>query len=357
MATTATPGGLGLTVITVDPLDEQAARLVADRDGTVHIPHLGVIVRAPGLSTEDVEFLDDFVLREPDTVSPADAVGLIATVDVDAYEEPAWTYCVRVFADLRVDTRDGETLSFRYGDNPAVPNRNTSRGPELLAYLALKANRAATFAEIRDHLWWGKPISNRTVEPLITGTRRLLGGTTYLSHAEGRPSPRRYELGPTVLADVDLLAQALHYTRAAVFTAPDLAVAVLQPHLAALQSPAFRDDHPGAGLAEWAAANRIFDQIEQPVIEAALLYASVHEAQGPDGLNEALWALDQALKACPTNEALIRAAMELEVRTGDRAGAQHRYVALATELARDDLEPEPETTELHKRITTHQRIG
>lgn len=117
-----------------------------------------------------------------------------------------------------------------------------------------------------------------------------------------------------------------------------------------LEAPAFRDDHLGSGLAEWAAANRVHDRIELPVINAALLAAALHEKCGNP--TDAIRVLDQALKVCPTNEALTRAAMVLEAKAGDREAALRRYHALATVLARDELEPEPDTSELRKKIMT-----
>lgn len=342
----------------IDPLDDQAIQLIVPGDGTVQIPHLGLKAHAAALTSEDLTMLDGLVEREPETVTAADAIGLIATINAEAYEEPDWHYCVRIFADCQVDQRDGTTVSFSYGDNPAVPNRNTSRGPELLAYLALSPGRSATFSEIREHLWWGKAVSDRTVHPLITGTRRVLGGTAYLSHAEGHPSPRRYDLGRTIRTDVELLAHAYTFARSAAMKSPDIALAVIEPHLARLEAPAFREGRPGGGLVEWAAANRIFDEIELPVINAALLVDGIHEQRGAQGHPDALRALDQALRVCPTNEALIRAAMEREANLGNREGALRRYDALASQLGRDELEPEPDTTALIKRIrTTDPRIG
>jgi DNA-binding SARP family transcriptional activator len=50
--------------------------------------------------------------------------------------------------------------------------------------------------------------------------------------------------------------------------------------------------------------------------------------------------------------------MQLHTHAGDRDRANHRYRALATQLARDDLEPEPETTDLRRQIMrADQRIG
>ncbi len=138
---------------------------------------------------------------------------------------------------------------------------------------------------------------------------------------------------------------------------PSRAFASLRGVLEDIERPAVGEGL-GSGLADWASARRIRDQIEQPVIEAALLVADLGSAQGPDGHVDAVWALDQALKACPTNEAVIRAAMRLDAHRGDRAAANGRWTALVTELGRDDLEPEPETTQLRRDImSAGQPIG
>jgi hypothetical protein len=50
--------------------------------------------------------------------------------------------------------------------------------------------------------------------------------------------------------------------------------------------------------------------------------------------------------------------MTVDARLGHREAAQNRYLALATRLALDDLEPEPETTELRAEIMSPRyRIG
>lgn len=125
--------------------------------------------------------------------------GVVADEDTTL---PTWTYQVRLFAGHRVEGPDGTALAFRYGE-PGVPNRNTRRGAELLTYLALGPERAASLDDIRDHLWWGKPISPRTADTLVSGTRQLLGGGDYISHAEGDPGNKRYRLQPTVITDLE----------------------------------------------------------------------------------------------------------------------------------------------------------
>lgn len=265
---------------------------------------------------------------------------------------------MRLFADHRVETSEGTPVSFRYGENPAVTNKNSSRGPELLTYLTFRPDRSATVAEIQDDLWWGRPINSRTVHNLISGTRSALGGDDYISRATGDIGRRRYTLAAVVVTDVELLGRALAHARATADREPSDALAALRPVLADIEAPAFRDGHLGRGLAEWAAAHRITDQVEQPLIEAALLAADIAIGQGPDGHADALWAIDRALRACPTNEALVRAAMQLHARTGDRDTANCRYIELATRLARDEIEPEPETTELrHQIMRANQQIG
>lgn len=97
-------------------------------------------------------------------------------------------------------------------------------------------------------------------------------------------------------------------------------------------------------------ANRVTDRIQQPISEAALLAADLYTSEGPEGRPNARWVIDQALKACPDNEALTRTAMQLGALSGHREAAHSRYLALARSLARDDLEPEPETTAIHREI-------
>lgn len=356
------PGGRGLALVALDPLLDPAIQLVAHDDGEIRIPHLGLTATAAGLDADELRRVDGLLASEPDSVTAGPDTSDIATTPADAAatpDNPAWDYQVRLFADHRVETRDGDTISFRYGgDNPAVPNKNTNRGPELLAYLTLRPDRAATTDEIRDHLWWGKSISERTVTTLIYGTRKVLGGTTYLSYAEGDPHRSKYLLAPTVVTDVELVGRALAYARATGDGHPDSALAALRTALVGVEAPAFRGRRLGSGLADWAAANRITDKIEQPLIESALLAADLWKRQGPDGLTQALWAIDQALNACPTNEALIRAAMQLDAHRGHSEAVNSRFTALAAQLARDDLEPEPETTELRNDLLgIGHRIG
>lgn len=83
-----------------------------------------------------------------------------------------------------------------------------------------------------------------------------------------------------------------------------------------------------------------------------MLAADHYASLGPAGWASARWIIDQALKACPNNEALTRTAMQLDALSGHREGAHRRYIALAQRLALDELEPEPETTALHRDITS-----
>jgi DNA-binding SARP family transcriptional activator len=269
------------------------------------------------------------------------------------YVEPAWRYCVRIFADHLVEQDSGDVVSFRYGENPDVPNKNTHRGPELLAYLAL-SGRAASATDVRDHLWWDRPVAIGTVNKLLYGTRKVLGGADLLSLATEDPVGR-YRLAPEVVTDVELLSHALEHAHAMAVLDPEGAVQLLRQHLSRVEAVAFRSNTLGQGLAEWAAAYRVIDRVEQPVIDAGLLVAKLCTEAGGDRYPEALWAVDQALLACPINEALVRAAMEIEARLGSTDAVNHRYLNLATKLARDELEPEPETSDLRARLGARGR--
>jgi DNA-binding SARP family transcriptional activator len=257
-----------------------------------------------------------------------------------------------------VETSDGDEISFRYGENPIVQSKNAHRGPELLAYLALRTERAASLDEIRDHLWWGGSVGRHSIDNLLSATRKVLGGAAQLGRLDDDPDRRRYKLAPTVVTDVDLLQHAVDHARALAETDPRTSVELLRRHLARIEAPAFRSDHLGQGLAEWAAAYRIRDRVDEVVVTAGLLAADLDAARGPQGLPDALWAVDQALLASRTNEALVRAGMELEARLGNRDAANHRYTALTTQLSLDDLEPEPETIKLRNRImSSSYKVG
>jgi len=348
LADAAMPGGRGLAVVALDPLNEPATQLIVDHDGTLQLPHLALTATAAGLDADDLHQLDALIQREPDTATPTpppapdQAPAPLPTL-------PNWTYQLRLFAGHRVEGPDDTTLAFRYGE-PGVPNRNTNRGAELLTYLALSPDRSASLDEIRDHLWWGKPISPRTADTLVSGTRQLLGGGDYISHAEGEPGRKRYRLQPTVITDLDLLEHDLAHAQATANERPHDAAELLRQQLATIELPAFDRTSAATGLADWAHAKRVTDRVQQPVIEAALLAADLYTAQGPEGRAPALWAIEQALKACPDNEALTRTAMQLDALTGHRDTAHNRYIALTQHLARDELEPEPETTETHHEI-------
>lgn len=341
--------------MSLTPPDPPVSQILVGDDGWINVPHLGLMVQAAELHADDLDRVDQLLTNEPTTVTDVPRTVPDDAVD-DPYEPPTWDRCVRVFADLEVTTPDGATLSFRHGENPIVTNKNTNRGPELIAYLALRPDRSATRDEVRDHLWWGRTISVRSVETLIGGARKVLGGDTYLTRGVGQGQHRRYELAPTVITDTDLLKHAINYARTA--TDPAAAVAALRQPLERIDAEAFRPDHLGHGISEWAAAYRIADRVEQPVIEAALLAVDLLTDTGAAGIPEAQQLLDHALRACPTNEALIRAAMQLDARTGHRDTAQTRYQALATRLAQDDLEPEEATTTLRTEIMAPTyRIG
>jgi DNA-binding SARP family transcriptional activator len=351
LAAAATPGGRGVAVVAVGPLGAEATRLIVTDDGRAHIPRLGITVTAARLTRNDLDRVASLLDREPEvpTPNPHAQFQPPPTVEVvGPYIPPAWRYCVRIFADHQVETDDGDIISFRYGENPDVPNKNTHRGPELLAYLAL-SGRAASATDVRDHLWWDRPVALGTVNKLLYGTRKVLGGADVLSLAQDDPVGR-YRLSPEVVTDVELLSHALEYAHAVAGQEPDAAIELLRLHLARVEAVAFRSSALGQGLAEWAAAYRVIDRVEQPVIDASLLDAKLLTDKGPEGYREALWAIDQGLNACPVNEALVRAAMEIEARLGSTDAVNHRYLTLATKLARDELEPEAETSRLRSRL-------
>lgn len=306
---------------------------------------------APDTEPEPLSVRDEPGWPDPSGQAPG-AKG--AENGIPSYQSLEWEYCVRIFADHVVETPDGRELSFRYGDNPDVPNKNTHRGPELLAYLAL-SGRAATGEEVKDHMWWDRPVALGTVNKLLYGTRKVLGGAELLSHAQEDPLGR-YRLAPTVVTDVQLLSHALEYARTVANRSPDTAVEVLRAHLQAIEAVAFRSGCLGQGLMEWAAAYRVVDAVEQPVVEAALLMSRLSCERGRSGYFDALWAIDQGLRACPYNEALVRMAMEIEALLGNTEAVNHRYLTLATRLARDELEPEPETSELRARLGGTHRL-
>jgi nucleoid-associated protein YgaU/DNA-binding SARP family transcriptional activator len=349
LALAASPGGRGVAVVSVGPLGPGATRLVVTEDGRAHIPRLGITVIASRLAREDLDRVAELLEGEPERPTPGPPREAVYTPeDLGPYEEPPWRFCVRVFADHLVETRDGDMVSFRYGDNPDVPNKNTLRGPELLAYLAL-SGRAASATDVRDHLWWDRPVALATVNKLLYGTRKVLGGAELLSLAQDDPVGR-YRLSPEVVTDAELLSHALEHAHAVSASDPDLAADLLRRHLSGIEAVAFRSGALGQGLAEWAAAYRVIDRVEQPVIDAALLMAKLCTSRGPEAYGEALWAVDQGLNACPVNEALVRAAMELEAVMGSPEAANGRYQTLATKLARDELEPEDETSDLRARL-------
>lgn len=358
LAEAAAPGGHGLAVVSLTPLEPPATQLIVADDGTLEVPHLGLTITAAQLAPDDLQRIDDLLDHEPTTVTelPRRSRPAPPTEDAGPYNEPDWSHCVRVFAHLTVHTTNGEPVSFRYGENPSVTHKNTHRGPELLAYLALRPDRSATRDEVREHLWWKRSISTRSVDTLIGGTRKVLGGADHLSVAQGQPGHRRYHLAPTVVTDVELLEHAIAYAHTT--NDPDAALAALRSALEHIQAPAFQEGHQGDGLAEWANAYRITDRAEQAVIDAALIAVDLLRNRGAEAIPDAQDLVDRALRACPTNEALIRAAMELDARTGHRDAAQARYKALATRLELDDLEPEAETTDLRAEIMSpNYRIG
>jgi len=188
-----------------------------------------------------------------------------------------------------------------------------------------------------------------TVNKLIYGTRKVLGGADMLSLAQDDPVGR-YRLSPDVVTDAELLHHALEHAHRVAVSDADLAVDLLRAHLSQIEAVAFRSGALGQGLTEWAAAYRVIDRVEQPVIDGALFMAKLCTARGQEAYGEALWAVDQGLKACPVNEALVRAAMELEAWLGSPEAANGRYQNLAHRLASDELEPEPETSELRARL-------
>lgn len=368
LAQAASRGSHSVGLVALDSIEAATTQLVVLDDGTMQVPHLGLTVHAAGLDPDDMQRIDELLRNEPDRpdrntlasdAAPSDAGGathlvLDATVPTNGdetpdYEPPAWDYCVRLFADLRVETADGEEVSFVQGEHPKAKSRSGHRGPDLLAYLGLQPDRSATVDNLREHMWWHQPVDIRTLDNLLSATRRLLGGgEQHLSYRSGPADRRRVRLAPSVVTDLELLEHALGYARQVAGLAPTKALAPLAAQLDRIESPAFQPGCPGQGLAEWASASSIYDGIAQAVVEAAQLAADLHCRTGsPSG---AVSAVNKGLRACPHNEALVRAGMQRDAQAGHRDAAHHRYTALVTCLQRDNLTPDPDTTALHNQL-------
>lgn len=272
----------------------------------------------------------------------------------EPYEPLRWSHRVSIWDDHAVHRADGTALSFRYGD-PGVPNKNTRRGPELISYLAHSPGRSASELDIAQHLWWQSQIARSSVDKLIYGTRKVLGGPEVLSHLT---EERRYRLADTVVTDAQVLSHALRWARRAAPTHPDEALDVLRDLLDQVRAIPWRTGYAGQGISAWAWAHRVYDKVEQTLIDAAVLAADLSAGRGAEGLPEAIHLLDCAARACPTNEPLVRAAMTYEARLGHRDAVNYRYIALAQRLAADELEPDEETVRLRASLLErNQRLG
>lgn len=180
---------------------------------------------------------------------------------------------------------------------------------------------------------------------LIHGTRRVSGGSEWLQYPQS-DAQNRYRLSNDVVTDLELLEHALDYCQS--IDDGERIADILMPLLRSIEGPPFQTGWLGQGIAEWASANRVVDRAEQAVVEAALLLASTTESEA--SLARASEAIEHALHACPNNESLVRAAMQVDYRGGHRDQALRRYKALVTALEVDGLEPDNDTTQLRREL-------
>lgn len=221
-----------------------------------------------------------------------------------------WTVMVQLLGPLQAVDRDGAPLNFE-----------KSKSLEFLAWLCMHPDRPTPIGA-RTALWEGS-VRDSTFNNIVSDLRRAL-------HAVSgddvkwprRLTTNRYELGPHVVTDVDLLLDAI---AAAEATAPREAVRLICDRLANVRGMPFE-----GMVSDWADAEGITSNLVMIVVAAASLAARLALTLGDD--EAALLATSHGLRMLPGHEELVSLRLLVHERRGEH-GAARMYRSETAPLA------------------------
>jgi hypothetical protein len=215
-----------------------------------------------------------------------------------------WSVMMQVLGPLQAVDRNGVPLTFE-----------KSKSLEFLAWLCMHPDRP-TPVGARTALW-DDSVQDSTFNNVVSDLRRALHMVTNDEvRWPIRPSTNRYELGPHVVTDVDLLLDAIATAEQAT---PRETVRLICDRLANVRGMPFE-----GMVSDWADCEGITSNIVMIVVAAASLAARL--ALTLDDDESVLLATSHGLRMLPGHEELVSLRLLVHERRGER-GAGRLYRA------------------------------
>lgn len=335
--TRSTIADLGLTVVALGQAPG-ARWTLGRRAGWWVLDPPGVVVRPVRLGDDDVSDIRRLLTDVDRSIVPIvgrtlDRPTAIPSAPAPApvFEEPNWTFVVRVLGPVSVERRDGTTVVF-----------DKSRSAELITWLALHRERQSR-AGARTAMW-DLDVQDATFANVVSEARRALArsapvGEEWLGRTLGDTLP----LHPGVVTDADLLEARRRHAQGQSLTA---AVDTLRTGLSWVRGMPCSD----AGY-RWPDADGTTSQLVILVTAAAVEMATL--CLTVDDLDGVFWATGRGLMALPGHEELVGLRMRGYARRGDLAGVRHEWDTYRRALRADgwgDDTPSPKLVALRDEL-------
>src|SRR5439155_6374259 len=205
------------------------------------------------------------------------------------------------------------------------------RSLELIAYLALHPNGVEE-GTLRAALWPDSAPSRENFNQTVSRARQPLGhaadGTLHLPRLTDEDGAL-YRVGPMVTTDAALLTAAYQVAR---HSPSDTTIEHLASMLGLIRGIPFEGTKGGW---TWLALEGVTNGLSSVASDAAHIVAQWSLQQG--GVQRALWATAQGLRAAPGDEVLYRDRMQAHDSAGNMAGVE----AVMQELQRTVESAEP----------------
>lgn len=213
---------------------------------------------------------------------------------------------------------------------------------ELVVYLALHPEGATSRAWTAA-LWPDRRVPGQTIANRLSEARRILGIAS-----DGRPRLRKSGDRHRV---VEFSSDWDEFRDRTGASTDSRSADSLEAALRLVRGRPFDDLAQG----QWTVFEGFAAEIDEAVARTALELGAAVLATEPE---RAMWAAQQALRACPFDERLHRLAMRAADRCGNRAGieATLRTLALVLEVDGNPLEAvHPDTARLYEELTAASR--
>ena len=347
----STPRHAGVAVMAAGNYENANAHIRLNKDGSAFLEPLHLEFIAASITADAAETFDktlaelDELLDPPRTQTPdpddieASEQSEDGSVSADATEVLALPFEGEADGDC-----GWPEIFVKILGAPGVPARPTMKRRETIMTVVLACHgKPLPVSMVQDALYGEKGTEAKTVQNVVTNTRKMLGkftdGTAVMPNNNKHQG--KLALDERVTTDMAILRSATEHARE---LSTVEALMVLERAHRLIDGPPFDD----SGYT-WAYDHHFVAEAERVVIEATTeLIDRALEADLPDIAHHALL---RGFRAVRSDEALYRAKMKIEHHAGNLPGVKSAYDELSAELATFDTEPSKATDDLYHRLT------